>query len=61
MAGRSIGEMGLIEVQEAFAAQVLADLQDMGVSPDDYGKANVNAKVYLNSPLYKLHQISCKI
>ncbi len=52
MAGRSIDEMDLIEVQEAFAAQVLADLQDMGVGPDDYGRVNVNGSgISLGHPI----------
>jgi acetyl-CoA C-acetyltransferase len=38
----SIEQIDLIEVQEAFAAQVLADLKIMGVTPEDYGKVNVN-------------------
>jgi acetyl-CoA C-acetyltransferase len=32
----------LIEVQEAFAAQVVADLKIMGISEQDYGRVNVN-------------------
>lgn len=50
--GLSIGDMNLIEVQEAFAAQVLADLQDMGVGPDDYGRVNVNGSgISLGHPI----------
>ena len=33
----SLDQMALIEIQEAFAAQVLADLKQMGVGPKDYG------------------------
>jgi acetyl-CoA C-acetyltransferase len=42
MAQLNIDQIDLIEVQEAFAAQVLADLKIMGVTPEDYGKVNVN-------------------
>ena len=38
----TIDQIDLIEVQEAFAAQVVADLKIMGVSEQDYGKVNVN-------------------
>jgi acetyl-CoA C-acetyltransferase len=38
----SIGQVDLIEVQEAFAAQVVADLKIMGISEQDYGRVNVN-------------------
>ena len=38
----SIDQIDLIEVQEAFAAQVVADLQMMGVTEEDYDKVNVN-------------------
>ena len=41
-AGASLDQVDIIEIQEAFAAQVLADLKDMGVKPKDYGKVNVN-------------------
>lgn len=48
----SIGEMDLIEIQEAFAAQVLADLKQMGVGPEDYGKVNVNGSgISLGHPI----------
>jgi acetyl-CoA C-acetyltransferase len=42
MAQLTIAQMDLIEVQEAFAAQVLADLKIMGLTPEDYEKVNVN-------------------
>lgn len=52
MAGRSMADMDLIEIQEAFAAQVLADLKDMGVGPDDYHKVNVNGSgISLGHPI----------
>lgn len=35
-------QMDLIEIQEAFAAQVLADLKQMGVGRKDFGSINVN-------------------
>ena len=41
-AGLDMGQMDLIEIQEAFAAQVLADLNEMGVGPRDYPRVNVN-------------------
>ncbi len=38
----TIDRIDLIEVQEAFAAQVVADLKIMGVTEQDYGRVNVN-------------------
>lgn len=40
-AGLEIGQIDLIEVQEAFAGQVLADLKEMGLSEEE-GEAKVN-------------------
>lgn len=40
--GLTIEQVDLIEIQEAFAAQVLADLNVMGLKQDQYGKVNVN-------------------
>jgi len=52
MANMTIDQIDLIEIQEAFAAQVLADLQDMGVGPDDYKKVNVNGSgISLGHPI----------
>jgi acetyl-CoA C-acetyltransferase len=52
MAGLSIEQMELIEIQEAFAAQVLADLKQMGVGPEDYSKVNVNGSgISLGHPI----------
>jgi len=52
MADMTIDQIDLIEIQEAFAAQVLADLQDMGVGPDDYQKVNVNGSgISLGHPI----------
>ena len=41
-ANLTIDQMDLIEIQEAFAAQVLADLKEMGITSKDYHKINVN-------------------
>ena len=50
--GIGIEEIDLIEIQEAFAAQVLADLKEMGVGPQDYGKVNVNGSgISLGHPI----------
>lgn len=52
LAGLTVNDMDVIEVQEAFAAQVLADLKDMGVGPDDYVKVNVNGSgISLGHPI----------
>ena len=51
-AGLTIEQIDLIEIQEAFAAQVLADLKQMGVGPQDYGKVNVNGSgISLGHPI----------
>lgn len=51
-AGLSLQDMDLIEIQEAFAAQVLADLTEMGVGPENYGKVNVNGSgISLGHPI----------
>jgi acetyl-CoA C-acetyltransferase len=51
-AGIGIEKIDLIEIQEAFAAQVLADLKEMGVGPQDYGKINVNGSgISLGHPI----------
>ncbi len=48
----TIDQMDLIEVQEAFAAQVLADLKQMGVGPQGFGKVNVNGSgISLGHPI----------
>ena len=52
LAQSTIGQMDLIEVQEAFAAQVLADLKQMGVGSEEYGKVNVNGSgISLGHPI----------
>jgi acetyl-CoA C-acetyltransferase len=51
-AGITMDLMDLIEIQEAFAAQVLADLKEMGIGEDDYGKINVNGSgISLGHPI----------
>ena len=51
-AGLTLGQMDLIEIQEAFAAQVLADLKQMGVGPEDYDRVNVNGSgISLGHPI----------
>lgn len=51
-AGLEIDQMDLIEVQEAFAAQVLVDLKEMGIGPDDYARVNVNGSgISLGHPI----------
>jgi acetyl-CoA C-acetyltransferase len=50
--GIAIDQMDLIEIQEAFAAQVLADLKAMGVKPEQYEKVNVNGSgISLGHPI----------
>jgi acetyl-CoA C-acetyltransferase len=50
--GLGLEEMELIEIQEAFAAQVLADLKQMGVGPEDTAKVNVNGSgISLGHPI----------
>jgi len=51
-AGLGIEKMDLIEIQEAFAAQVLADLKQMGVGRQDYNRVNVNGSgISLGHPI----------
>ena len=51
-AGLTMDMMDLIEIQEAFAAQVLADLKEMGVGEAEYGKINVNGSgISLGHPI----------
>lgn len=48
----SLREIDLIEIQEAFAAQVLADLKEMGISEKDHAKINVNGSgISLGHPI----------
>ncbi|MGC8658407.1 MAG: thiolase family protein [Desulfomonilaceae bacterium] len=47
-----LDDIDLIEIQEAFAAQVLADLKEMGIGPDSYKKVNVNGSgISLGHPI----------
>jgi acetyl-CoA C-acetyltransferase len=48
----TIDQVDLIEIQEAFAAQVLADLKEMGITEKDYQKINVNGSgISLGHPI----------
>ncbi len=48
----TLAEIDLIEIQEAFAAQVLADLKEMGLTARDYHKINVNGSgISLGHPI----------
>ncbi|MFN3535771.1 MAG: acetyl-CoA C-acyltransferase, partial [Desulfatiglandales bacterium] len=48
----TLTEIDLIEIQEAFAAQVLADLKEMGIGPHEYQKINVNGSgISLGHPI----------
>ena len=48
----NLEQIDLIEVQEAFAAQVLADLKEMGVGPEYYDRINVNGSgISLGHPI----------
>ncbi len=52
LAGLTLEDMDLIEIQEAFAAQVLADLVEMGLNPVDCGRINVNGSgISLGHPI----------
>jgi acetyl-CoA C-acetyltransferase len=52
LGGVTIDRMELIEIQEAFAAQVLADLESMGIKEIDYEKVNVNGSgISLGHPI----------
>ncbi len=50
--GLKMDEMDLIEIQEAFAAQVLADLKLLGLTEKDYPRINVNGSgISLGHPI----------
>jgi acetyl-CoA C-acetyltransferase len=51
-AGLTLNQIDLIEVHEAFAAQVLADLKEMGIGPDSFERINVNGSgISLGHPI----------
>lgn len=51
-ANLTIDQIDLIEIQEAFAAQVLADLKEMGLTQKDYSRINVNGSgISLGHPI----------
>jgi acetyl-CoA C-acetyltransferase len=51
-AGVTLDQIEMIEIQEAFAAQVLADLKQMGVTAKDHHKVNVNGSgISLGHPI----------
>jgi acetyl-CoA C-acetyltransferase len=52
-AGITLGHVDLIEIQEAFAVQALADAKMMGIKPEDFGdKVNVNGSgISLGHPI----------
>lgn len=50
--GLTLHDMDLIELQEAFAAQVLADLKMMNLTEKDFNKVNVNGSgISLGHPI----------
>jgi acetyl-CoA C-acetyltransferase len=50
--GLNLDQMDLIEIQEAFAAQVLADLKMMKLKEKDYPRINVNGSgISLGHPI----------
>lgn len=50
--GLEIDQIDLIEIQEAFAAQVLADLRMLNLTPKDYPRINVNGSgISLGHPI----------
>lgn len=52
LAGLALADMELIEVQEAFAAQVLADLKRMGLGEKDHARVNVHGSgISLGHPI----------
>lgn len=51
-AGLTLDRMDLIEIHEAFAAQVLANLKEMGLTESDFDRINVNGScIAIGHPL----------
>ncbi len=51
-AGLTLDKIDLIEIHEAFAAQVLANFKELGITEKDYGRVNVNGScIALGHPL----------
>jgi len=51
-AGLTLDQIELIELHEAFAAQVLANFKELGITEKDYDRVNVNGScVALGHPL----------
>ena len=51
-AGLTLDQIDLIEIHEAFAAQTLANLKELGIAEKDYDKVNVNGScVALGHPV----------
>lgn len=51
-AGLTLGKIDLIELHEAFAAQVLANFKELGITEKDYERVNVNGScIALGHPL----------
>lgn len=51
-AGLTLSDIELIELHEAFAAQVLANFKELGITERDYGRVNVNGScIALGHPL----------
>ncbi|MBA7655174.1 Acetyl-CoA acetyltransferase [subsurface metagenome] len=51
-AGLTLDQIDLIELHEAFAAQALANLRELGIPEKDYDKVNVNGScVAIGHPL----------
>jgi acetyl-CoA C-acetyltransferase len=51
-AGLTLDQVDLIEIHEAFAAQILANFKELGITEKDYDKVNVNGScVAIGHPL----------
>ena len=50
--GLTVGQIDLIELHEAFAAQTLANMRELGITEKDYDRVNVNGScVSIGHPL----------